>query len=61
MARKLFDASTKALEDPDVKARLAKQGNLAAPSASLEEFRAWALKEGQESKALTQRSGAGLQ
>ncbi|EZP63023.1 tripartite tricarboxylate transporter substrate binding protein [Delftia acidovorans] len=61
VARKLFDASTKALEDPDVKARLAKQGNLAAPSASLEEFRAWALKEGQESKALTQRSGAGLQ
>ena len=61
VAKKLFDASTKALEDPDVKARLARQGNLAAPSASLEEFRAWALKEGQESKALTQRSGAGLQ
>jgi tripartite-type tricarboxylate transporter receptor subunit TctC len=61
VAKKLFDASAKALEDPDVKARLAKQGNLAAPSASLEEFRTWALKEGQESKALTQRSGAGLQ
>ncbi len=61
VAKKLFDASAKALEDPDVKARLARQGNLAAPSASLEEFRTWALKEGQESKARTQRSGAGLQ
>ncbi|MEO7232316.1 MAG: tripartite tricarboxylate transporter substrate binding protein [Polaromonas sp.] len=61
VAKKLFDASVEALNDPDVKARLIKQGNLAAPSASLEEFRTWAAKEGKESRELTQRSGAGLQ
>ncbi|WP_280189255.1 Bug family tripartite tricarboxylate transporter substrate binding protein [Delftia sp. PS-11] len=61
VAQKLFDASASALQDAEVKSRLASQGNLAAPSASVEEFRAWALKEGQESKALTQRSGAGVQ
>lgn len=61
VAKKLFDASVIALKDPEVKAKLVKQGNLAAPSASIEEFRAWALKEGIESKALTQRSGAAQQ
>lgn len=61
VAKKLFDASVEALNDPDVKARLIKQGNLAAPSASLDEFRTWAIKEGKESRELTQRSGAGLQ
>lgn len=61
VARKLFQASAEALADPDVKARLEKQGNLAAPSASLEDFRVWAAKEGKESRELTLRSGAGLQ
>ena len=61
IVKKLFDASAAALKDPDVKAKLVKQGNLALPSASTEEFRAWALKEGNEAKALTQRSGAAQQ
>lgn len=61
VAKKLFQASAEALSDPDVRARLEKQGNLAAPSASLDEFRAWATKEGKESRELTLRSGAGLQ
>lgn len=61
VAKKLFNASVEALNDPDVKARLVKQGNLAAPSASLEEFRVWAAKEGKDSRELTLRSGAGLQ
>ncbi len=60
VTQKLFDASVQTLSDPEVKARLEKQGNLAAPSASLQEFQAWALKEGRDSKALTERSGAGL-
>ena len=60
VTQKLFDASVQTLSDPEVKARLEKQGDLAAPSASLQEFQAWALKEGRDSKALTERSGAGL-
>ncbi|MHA7602193.1 Bug family tripartite tricarboxylate transporter substrate binding protein [Alicycliphilus sp. T452] len=59
--KRLFDASVGALKDPDVKERLAKQGNLGAPSASLDEFQAWAVQEGKESRDLTLRSGAGLQ
>lgn len=58
MARKLFDASVAALNDPDVKARLEKSGNESAPSKSLAEFRTWALAEGAKSKELTERSGA---
>ena len=61
VVKKLFDASLQALGDPDVKAQLEKQGNVAAPSASVEEYRNWILREGAESKALTARSGAGLQ
>lgn len=61
VVKKLFQASAEALGDPDVKARLEKQGNVAAPSASLEAFRAWAANEGKESRELTLRSGAGLQ
>ena len=56
---KLFDASAQVLRDPDVKARLEKQGNLAWPSASPEEFRDWAISDGARHKASTQRSGAG--
>ena len=58
VAQKLFDASVAALDDPDVKARLEKSGNNAAPSRSLTEFRDWALVEGKKSKELTERSGA---
>lgn len=60
VSKKLFDASVQVLGDPEVKARLEKQGNLAVPSASQQEFKDWALKEGKASKALTERSGAGL-
>ena len=58
VTQKLFDASVAALNDPDVKARLEKSGNEAAPSKSLAEFRTWALAEGAKSKELTERSGA---
>ncbi len=61
VSKRLFDASVEALKDPDTKARLEKQGNLAAPSASMDEFRAWALKEGRDSRELTERYGASLQ
>jgi tripartite-type tricarboxylate transporter receptor subunit TctC len=59
VVKKLFDASVQALADPDVKAQLEKQGNVAAPSASPEDFRSWVLREGEQAKALTARSGAG--
>lgn len=58
VAQRLFDASIEALNDPEVKAKLAKQGNQAAPSASMDEFRAWSLKQGQITRDLTARSGA---
>ena len=60
VTKKLFDASVQTLNDPDIKAKLQQQGNLAAPSTSPEEFQAWAAKEGKDSKALTERSGAKL-
>ncbi|MNF10123.1 hypothetical protein D3C80_2109690 [compost metagenome] len=47
------------LRDPEVKARLEKQGNTAWPSASPEEFKDWAISDGARHKAITQRSGAG--
>jgi len=54
---KLFAASMQALQDPDVPARLKTQGTLVAPSQSPQEFREWAMKEGQATKALIARSG----
>lgn len=57
--KKLFDASAQALRDPDVRAKLEKQGNVAWPSASPEEFSTWAINDGARYKAVTQRSGAG--
>lgn len=57
--QKLFDASVQALNDPDTRSKLEKQGNQSVPSASLQEFKTWALKEGAISKALTESSGAG--
>jgi tripartite-type tricarboxylate transporter receptor subunit TctC len=59
--QKLFDASVAALKDPEVRARLEKSGNEAAPSASLAEFGEWAALEGRKSKELTLSSGASLQ
>ena len=59
VVKKLFDASAQALRDPDVKAKLEKQGIVAWPSASPEEFGGWAVNVGAKYKAVTQRSGAG--
>lgn len=61
VTQKLYEASVAALNDPDVKARLEKSGNNAAPSRSLAEFRDWALVEGKKSKELTERSGASVE
>ena len=58
VSKKLFDASTQVLNDPDVKAKLAKQGNLPWPSASQEEFKAWAINDGKKYKTITEKSGA---
>lgn len=58
VAKKLFEASAQALGDPEVKAKLEKQGNLAWPSASTDEFAAWAVSDGKRYKAITERSGA---
>ncbi|WP_120967235.1 tripartite tricarboxylate transporter substrate binding protein [Comamonas sp. lk] len=57
--KKLFDASAQVLRDPEVKARLEKQGNAAWPSVSPEDFKDWAISDGARHKAITQRSGAG--
>lgn len=58
VTQKLFDASVTALNDPQVKEKLEKSGNSAAPSKSLVEFRQWAVLEGQKYKTLTEKSGA---
>ncbi|MDO5625169.1 MAG: tripartite tricarboxylate transporter substrate binding protein [Pseudomonadota bacterium] len=58
---KLFHASVEALNDPEVQARLARQGNAAEPSASPKAFLEWALQQGEESKRLVERSGASAQ
>lgn len=58
VAQKLFDASVVALNDPQLRAKLEKSGNSAAPSRTLAEFRPWALAEGQKYKTLTEKSGA---
>ena len=59
IVKKLFDASTQALRDPEVKAKLEKQGIVAWPSASSQEFAAWAIGAGAKHKAITQSSGSG--
>jgi tripartite-type tricarboxylate transporter receptor subunit TctC len=58
VAKKLFDASVAALNDPEVKARLEKSGNLPDASPSQAEFREWTAQEGKKYKELTVRSGA---
>lgn len=59
IVKKLFDASAQALNDPEVKAKLEKQGIVAWPSASSQEFGAWAIGVGAKHKAITQSSGSG--
>jgi len=59
VTKRLFDASAQALRDPDVKAKLEQQGIAAWPSASSEEFKAWAIEVGEKYTAVTKRSGAG--
>jgi tripartite-type tricarboxylate transporter receptor subunit TctC len=59
VVKKLFDASAQALRDPEVKAKLEKQGIVAWPSASPEEFGGWAIGVGAKYKAVTQRSSSG--
>lgn len=54
VVKKIFDASTKVLNDPEVKARLEKQGNIASPSESPAQFKAWATEEGKKYLARTQ-------
>ena len=61
IARKLFEASVAALNDPDVRAKLEKSGNEPAPSASLAEFRQWAMAEGLISRELTKSSGGSFE
>lgn len=58
VTKKLFEASNQVLNDPDVMSRLEKQGNVAWPSASAEEFKAWAINDGKKYKTITERSGA---
>lgn len=58
VTRRLYEASVEALKDPEVQSNLEKQGNQAAPSASVDEFRAWAVQDGQRYKDLVSRSGA---
>ncbi len=58
VAERLYAASVKVLNDPDLKRNLALKGEDAAPSASMAEFREFALREGQRSAALLKQSGA---
>lgn len=58
VADRLFAASVKVLNDPDMKQKLALKGENASPSASMAEFREFALREGQRSAALLKQSGA---
>ncbi len=56
--KKLFEASNQALNDPDVRSKLEKQGNVAWPSVSPEEFNVWAINDGKKHKTITERAGA---
>lgn len=58
IAARLSEVSKKVLSDPEVRTRLAQTGNEAFPSASPEEFAAWAQVEGKRSKELMEKSGA---
>lgn len=58
VSKKLFDASMVALNDPDVKARLEKSGNNAAPSKSQADFLMLSIGEGRKSRGLLEQTGA---
>ena len=58
ISKKLFEASAQVLSDPEVKAKLEKQGNVAWPTASMDEFKTWAIEDGKKYKAITDNSGA---
>ncbi|MBF5006525.1 Bug family tripartite tricarboxylate transporter substrate binding protein [Diaphorobacter caeni] len=58
VVKKLNEATAQALNDPDVKAKLEKQGNIAWPTGSPEEFKAWAIEDGKKYKTITENSGA---
>ena len=58
IVNKLSDASIKALNDPEIKTKLAQSGNEAFPSSSPTEFTQWAQAEGKRSKELMEKSGA---
>lgn len=58
--KRLYTASIKVLNDPDVRQKLALRGEDAVPSASMEEFKEFALREGQLSAALVKQSGAAV-
>lgn len=59
ITQKLFEASRQALSDPEVKAKLEKQGVVAYPSASPQEFETWAQVDGKKQKAVAERAMAG--
>ncbi len=59
ITQKLFEASRQALSDPEVRAKLEKQGVVAYPSASPQEFEAWAQADGKKQKAVAERAMAG--
>lgn len=59
ITQKLFEASRQALSDPEVKAKLEKQGVVAYPSASPQEFETWAQADGKKQKAVAERAMAG--
>ena len=55
--QKLFDASSRALADPDVQAKLQMQGYDVAPSASTAEFRTEAVQQGAKLRKLVETLG----
>ncbi|WP_050871710.1 Bug family tripartite tricarboxylate transporter substrate binding protein [Comamonas testosteroni] len=59
ITQRLFEASRQALSDPEVKAKLEKQGVMAYPSASPQEFEAWAQADGKKQKTIAERAMAG--
>jgi tripartite-type tricarboxylate transporter receptor subunit TctC len=58
IVQKLHEASVKVLADPELVKKLVASGNAAAPSASVEEFREFAAKDGANTLQLTIASGA---
>jgi tripartite-type tricarboxylate transporter receptor subunit TctC len=57
----LYTASVKVLKNPDVKQKLSMRGEQALPSASMAEFKEFAMREGQLSATLVKLSGAKIE